>query len=70
MRDLEGYRESRFQLLKLRATQRASWIGFALSLHLLKDYELATNILEEFRHSDNQNRSNGKLPVLDYENNG
>lgn len=69
MRDLDGYRESRYQLFRLRATQRASWIGFALSLHLLKEYELATNILEEFRKSDNQNRSsNGRVPVLDYEN--
>ena len=68
MRDLEGYSESRFQLFKLRATQRASWIGFALSLHLLKEYETATNILEEFRKSENQNRQTGKVPVIDYEN--
>lgn len=68
MRDLEGYSESRFQLFKLRPTQRASWIGFALSLHLLKEYESATNILEEFRKSENHNRSGGKVPVVDYEN--
>lgn len=68
MRDMEGYSESRFQLFKLRPTQRASWIGFALSLHLLEEYETATNILEEFRKSENQNRSSGKVPVVDYEN--
>ena len=70
MRDLDGYSESRFQLFKLRPTQRASWIGFALSLHLLKEYETATQILEEFRKSENQNRSanNKVVPVADYEN--
>jgi len=70
MRDHEGYNESRFQLFKLRPTQRASWIGFALSLHLLQEYETATNILEEFRKSENQNRQSGKTKtqVVDYEN--
>lgn len=33
----------------LRPTQRASWIGFAMSYHLLEDYEMANNILDTFR---------------------
>ncbi|EMP34362.1 N-alpha-acetyltransferase 16, NatA auxiliary subunit [Chelonia mydas] len=58
MRDLEGYRESRhpkdlletrYQLLQLRPTQRASWIGYAIAYHLLKDYDMALKLLEEFR---------------------
>lgn len=49
MRDLEGYRDTRYQLFALRPTQRASWIGFAMAYHLLKDYEMANKILEEFR---------------------
>ena len=49
MRDLEGYKETRFQLFKLRPSQRASWIGVAMSYHLLNDYEKALQILEEFR---------------------
>ncbi|KAM4797351.1 N-alpha-acetyltransferase 16, NatA auxiliary subunit [Rhinophrynus dorsalis] len=49
MRDLEGYRETRYQLLQLRPTQRASWIGYAIAYHLLKDYEMALKLLEEFR---------------------
>jgi len=49
MRDLEGYKETRFQLFKLRPSQRASWIGVAMSYHLLSDYEKALSILEEFR---------------------
>lgn len=53
MRDLEGYRETRYQLLKLRPGQRASWIGYAISYHLLKDHEMAFTILEEFRKTQN-----------------
>ncbi|XP_054829729.1 N-alpha-acetyltransferase 16, NatA auxiliary subunit [Eublepharis macularius] len=49
MRDLEGYRETRYQLLQLRPTQRASWIGYAVAYHLLKDYDMALKLLEEFR---------------------
>ncbi|XP_076045316.1 N-alpha-acetyltransferase 15/16 isoform X2 [Oratosquilla oratoria] len=49
MRDLEGYKETRYRLFELRPTQRASWIGYAMSFHLLKDYEMALRILEEFR---------------------
>nr|XP_036854502.1 N-alpha-acetyltransferase 15, NatA auxiliary subunit isoform X3 [Manis javanica] len=49
MRDLEGYRETRYQLLQLRPAQRASWIGYAIAYHLLEDYEMAAKILEEFR---------------------
>ncbi|XP_039295227.1 N-alpha-acetyltransferase 15, NatA auxiliary subunit [Nilaparvata lugens] len=49
MRDLEGYRDTRYQLFMLRPTQRASWIGFAMAYHLLKDYEMALKILDSFR---------------------
>ncbi|XP_030745565.1 N-alpha-acetyltransferase 15, NatA auxiliary subunit [Sitophilus oryzae] len=48
MRDLEGYRDTRYQLLMLRPTQRASWIGYAMSFHLLEDYKNALNILDTF----------------------
>ncbi|XP_002740751.1 N-alpha-acetyltransferase 15, NatA auxiliary subunit [Saccoglossus kowalevskii] len=49
MRDLEGYRETRFQLLQLRPAQRVSWIGYAMSHHLSKEYDMALRVLEEFR---------------------
>ncbi|XP_065201361.1 N-alpha-acetyltransferase 15, NatA auxiliary subunit [Planococcus citri] len=49
MRDLEGYRDTRYHLFMLRPTQRVSWIGFAMAYHLLNDYETALNILETFR---------------------
>lgn len=32
----------------LRPTQRASWIGYAMSFHLLEDYKNALSILETF----------------------
>ena len=41
--------ETRYQLLVLRPGQRASWIGYAMAFHLLKDYDMALKILEEFR---------------------
>jgi N-alpha-acetyltransferase 15/16, NatA auxiliary subunit len=33
----------------LRPTQRASWIGFAMAYHLLRDFSTALRILEDFR---------------------
>ena len=41
--------DTRYQLLVLRPGQRASWIGYAMSYHLLKDFDMALSILEEFR---------------------
>lgn len=57
MRDLEGYRDTRYQLLVLRPGQRASWIGYAMAYHLLKDYAMALRILEEFRKTQSQPKS-------------
>ncbi|KAJ8969388.1 hypothetical protein NQ314_001787 [Rhamnusium bicolor] len=61
MRDLEGYRDTRYQLLMLRPTHRASWIGYAMSFHLLEEYKNALNILETFL--DQQQKGNN----YDYE---
>eukprot|EP00731_Ephydatia_muelleri_P031037 Em0022g551a len=49
MRDLEGFRDTRYQLLKARPAQRGSWIGYALSYHLLKDYPMALKVMAEYR---------------------
>ena len=49
MRDLEGYRDTRYRLLTLRPTQRHSWIGYAMSYHLLHDYDMALKILNEYK---------------------
>ncbi|CAH1123694.1 unnamed protein product [Ceutorhynchus assimilis] len=61
MRDLEGYRDTRYQLLMLRPIQRASWIGYAMSFHLLEDFKNALSILDTFL--DQQQRLN----IIDYE---
>lgn len=57
MRDLEGYRETRHQLFKLRPSQHASWIGFAMSYHLMGDFETANAILDTFRQSQQLNET-------------
>ncbi|GAB0093410.1 Glycerol-3-phosphate dehydrogenase [Sergentomyia squamirostris] len=51
MRDLEGYNETRSQLFQLRPSQHASWIGFAMSYHLLGDFEMANSVLETLLQS-------------------
>jgi len=65
LRDTEGFRDTRYQLLKIRPAQRQSWIGYSISYYLLGDYEMAFQILEEFRRTlfqENQNKS-----TLDFE---
>jgi peptide alpha-N-acetyltransferase len=49
MRDIEGFRDTRYQLLKARPAQRSSWVGYALSYHLLRDYPMALKVMEEYR---------------------
>lgn len=49
MRDLEGFRDTRYQLLKVRPAQRSSWVGYAISYHLLKDYSMALKVMAEYR---------------------
>ena len=41
--------DTRYQLLKARPAQRGSWIGYALSYHLLKDYPMALKVMAEYR---------------------
>ena len=40
---------TRHQLLMLRANQRAGWVGYAIALHTLGEYENALNVLQTFR---------------------
>lgn len=48
MRDLEGYKKSRYELLRLRPSQRISWIGYATAYHLVGNYEHALNIINDY----------------------
>ncbi|XP_003742914.1 N-alpha-acetyltransferase 15, NatA auxiliary subunit [Galendromus occidentalis] len=54
MRDLEGYKETRHKLFTLRPTQKASWIGLAMSYHLLDDHEMAVKLIDEFLKIQNK----------------
>ncbi|KAI1725387.1 NMDA receptor-regulated protein 1 domain-containing protein [Ditylenchus destructor] len=62
MRDLEGYRDSRHQLLVLRPSTKMSWIGYANACHLLGDYEMALNIIRDFK------KNNRPASQFDFEN--
>ncbi|GMS89367.1 hypothetical protein PENTCL1PPCAC_11542, partial [Pristionchus entomophagus] len=48
MRDLEGYKKCRYELLRLRPSQRISWIGYATAYHLVGNYEHALNIVNDY----------------------
>jgi len=63
MRDTEGFRDTRYQLLKIRPAQRQSWIGYSISYYLLGegDYDMAFTIMEEFRKTISQ-ENQGKVP--------
>ncbi|XP_046912058.2 LOW QUALITY PROTEIN: N-alpha-acetyltransferase 15/16 [Dermatophagoides farinae] len=50
-RDLEGYRDSRYQLFSLRPGERSTWIGCAMAYHLTGDHMTAVNILTEYQKS-------------------
>lgn len=62
MRDLEGFRDTRYQLFMLRSTQRVSWLSFAAAYHLLKDYKTAASILDEFRSTQKQPKEQSVTP--------
>lgn len=71
MRDLEGFRDTRYQLFMLRSAQRVSWLSFAAAYHLLKDYSTAAKILDEFRRTQKQqkeqNSSSNKTEDNDFD---
>ncbi|RKP26093.1 NMDA receptor-regulated protein 1-domain-containing protein, partial [Syncephalis pseudoplumigaleata] len=51
MRNYEGYAETRDLLLTLNSHNRMFWIGYAISLHLLGDHDLAAKVLRTFEDS-------------------
>eukprot|EP00124_Ichthyophonus_hoferi_P004113 Ihof_evm2s415 gene=Ihof_evmTU2s415 len=56
-RDLEGFRETRQQLVTMRSAQRVNWIGLALSYHLLDSHETAIQVIAAYEESLKQGRS-------------
>merc|ERR1711892_254494 len=67
MRDLEGFKQSRLDMLSQRPTLRASWIGYAIANHLSDDHQAAYSILEEFRKTNQKPEQRGKSIENDYE---
>ena len=48
MRDLKGYKVTRHSLLLVRPQQRQSWLGYAISLHLLGHGDEALKVLTAY----------------------
>uniref|UniRef100_A0A915D8S6 N-alpha-acetyltransferase 16, NatA auxiliary subunit n=1 Tax=Ditylenchus dipsaci TaxID=166011 RepID=A0A915D8S6_9BILA len=57
-----GYRDSRHQILVHRPSTKMSWIGYANACHLLGDYDMALNIIKDFR------KNNRPASQYDFEN--
>ena len=66
MRDLQGYKETRHQLLTSRPQQQTSWIGYAIALHLVGQYADAAQVISRYEQTQ---RSTGEedLKKRDYE---
>lgn len=51
MRDLQGYRESRFQHLVLKPTGRVSWLSLIMADYFLEDFETALRLLDAYENT-------------------
>lgn len=49
LRDLEGFRDTRYRIAVLRPSQKSHWLAYAVSLHLQGDLNLAIKVMEECR---------------------
>ncbi|OWA49775.1 N-alpha-acetyltransferase 16, NatA auxiliary subunit [Hypsibius exemplaris] len=49
LRDLEGFRDTRYRLAVLRPSQRSHWLAYAVALHLQGELPLAIKVMEECR---------------------
>jgi tetratricopeptide (TPR) repeat protein len=59
MRDLEGYCETRRQILTLKPAQRAGWLAFSMAAHLQGSPKKALGILESYEHTLNDEAKTG-----------
>lgn len=44
MRDLQGFADTRQQLLTIKPNNRNHWISFAVAHHLSKNYDMAVQV--------------------------
>jgi len=48
MRDLKGHAETRRTMLTLKPNNRNNWMGFAISHHLVGNYQMAIDIIDKY----------------------
>ncbi|TKR77373.1 hypothetical protein L596_018361 [Steinernema carpocapsae] len=48
LRDYEGYRDTKYTLLKLRPNARMSWISYATAFHLLGNHDMALKVTAQY----------------------
>jgi peptide alpha-N-acetyltransferase len=51
MREFEGYNATRDILLQLQSNQTHMWLGYAVSFHLLKEYDLAIDVIDAYENA-------------------
>ncbi|GIL62302.1 hypothetical protein Vafri_16585 [Volvox africanus] len=51
MRDLQGFVDTRHQLLTLKPSNRSHWITFAVAHHMNGNHELAVQVLDQFERT-------------------
>eukprot|EP00128_Syssomonas_multiformis_P013266 Colp12_sorted_trinity150504_noHs@11430 len=52
LRDLEGFKATRHQLLTVRPSQRASWIGLAIAYHMCGERDMAVKVLSAYQNTE------------------
>ena len=64
MRDLEGFRDTRYSLFMQRPVNKVSWIGYAMSYHLLKDFDMALDIMNAYKKTCGQKTEKSHFKAL------
>lgn len=59
MRDLKGYKITRHSLLLVRPQQRQSWLGYAISLHLLGHGDEALKVITAYEKTQSDHDKSG-----------
>ena len=61
---LSAVQDTRYQLLKTRPAQQSSWVGYAVSFHLMEDYEMALKVMAEYRRAQPPPKVNTSCALL------
>jgi len=55
-RDLEGFKETRRELLQIKSNKKNNWIGFGIAQHLCKNHKQALEVLQSYRGTTEQDK--------------